>query len=262
MNELPLSSQTRINLLCSNHRGRLFTISTPHQVTRRKARYTVLPENVSHEEGLFTSSANLSVYALAEVPKQRAAITLQNWYRSLSITNKAVRELKRRESLTERQEGIGEGAEGEGLSVRERRIVKAFEKPQVKAILRVLVWSLLISRTQLNENITAIVHRQVPSPPSVSLRYLPHPPCPLFCALQITSILDEVISAAFDFCFSKEIYGEIEEHQRASMRANDSIISGGIGNSSSSSSSSNSFAKKMMKKGVKKFNKLTKSIYG
>jgi hypothetical protein len=158
MNELPISSQTRINLLCSNHRGRLFTISTPHQVTRRKARYTVLPENVSHEEGLFTSSANLSVDALAEYPKQRAAITLQNWYRSISITSQAVRKL--RQSL----------AEGEELTVRERRIVAGFETSPVRSILRVLVWSLLVSRTQLNDNITAIVHRQVPLPP------LPFPP--------------------------------------------------------------------------------------
>jgi hypothetical protein len=67
-----------------------------------------------------------------------------------------------------------------------------------------------------------------------------------------------VISAAFDFCYSKGIYAAIEDHQRASIRANDSLSTGLSG----PSPASNSFAQKIMKKGVKKFNKLTKSIYG
>jgi hypothetical protein len=221
MNELPLSSQTRINLLRSNHRGRLFTISTPHQVTQRKARYTVLPENVSHEEGYFTSAANLSMDALAEYPKQRAVITLQNWYRSLSMTNSALSHLRNHH---------------ETITVRERKILSAVERSHaVKEILRVLTWSLLISRTQLKENITAIIHRQV------------------------TSLLDEIISAAFDHCYSRHIYAELESQQKAAM---DHYDHGRSSSSASSPSFRQSFAQKMMKKGVKKFNKMTKSIYG
>jgi hypothetical protein len=222
MNELPLSSQTRINLLRSNHRGRLFTSSTPHQVTQRKARYTVLPENVSHEEGFFTSAANLSTGALAEYPRQRAIITLQNWYRSISMTNRAVAYLQSHQ---------------ETITVRERKILAVVRRsPVVKQILRVLSWSLLISRTQLKENITAIIHRQV------------------------TSLLDEIISTAFDFGYSRHVYAEIETQQRAAMEHSDSQSSNCP--LQSSAYFPQSFAQKMMKKGVKKFNKMTKSIYG
>lgn len=141
MNELPPLSQTRIELLSSEHRGRLFTVSMPHQIMRRRAQYSVIPSNASAEEGAFGYSCSvLPVEVYVEKQRTEAAIKIQHWYRSVKLMNT-------------NSSGLGD--------LQSRALYEVLSSRGVKEIVRALLVSIFRSRTQLRLNIRAIVKQQV-----------------------------------------------------------------------------------------------------
>lgn len=139
MSELPDTSRTRLELLSSKHRGRLFTISVPHQIMRRTAQHSVIPPNVETDDGLNCFSRSvLSVDAYREKIQNRAAGKIQLWYRSLHIISTALESFPKESSF-----------------------YQSASKKSVREILRSIVLSILTGRVQLKQNISAISKQQV-----------------------------------------------------------------------------------------------------
>ncbi|CAE7719962.1 unnamed protein product [Symbiodinium microadriaticum] len=139
MPELSAASRTRIELISSKHRGRLFTISVPHQIMRRTAQHSVIPPDAQSDDGLTCFSKSvLSVEAYREQTQGRAATTIQLWYRSLSAMQRAV-----------------------GAMPTNSPYSASLSKRSIREILRAILIFILRSRMHQRENVAAISYQQV-----------------------------------------------------------------------------------------------------
>ena len=136
MPELPPTSRTRIELLSSQHRGRLFTISTPHQIMRRTAQHSVIPPNAEADGAMHMSV--LSVEAYREQIQDRAAVKIQIWYRSVMAMERAVAAMPT-DSL----------------------FYSSLRNRSTREILRAILLSIMQSRMHQRQNILAISTQQV-----------------------------------------------------------------------------------------------------
>jgi hypothetical protein len=139
MSELPLTSQSRLELISSKHRGRLFTIATPHQIMRRTAQHSVIPPNVESDNDIdvFCKSV-MPVDVYREQSQARAAVKIQLWFVST-------------QTLLRTMQNLPEGSD--------MRI--ALSKRNIREILRALLMVIYSSRMHLQYNVTAISKQQV-----------------------------------------------------------------------------------------------------
>lgn len=139
MPELPLASQTRLELISSKHRGRLFTIATPHQMQRRTAQHSVIPPNVDADDGIdcFCRSV-MPVNVYRDQLRVRAAVKIQLWYVSTRTLLRTLQSLPIDDDLH-----------------------VALSKRSIREILRTLLMAIFNARMHLRLNRAAISKQQV-----------------------------------------------------------------------------------------------------